>query len=461
MRPQLKLLIAVVTAGFGMLAVHVVLLLVSDRVPVLHQDVAVLMSATFAAILTELRPTRFNIGKEGTEVTLTIIIALPVLILYGWPVAFLLLVFAATTTHIQAGKPWFKTVYNVATYGVSVFLAGTAYQSVAGNTAFQNALPHSIIAALLAGGVFFVANSSMIAMVISVAQGLSLPPVLFQNMSVVAPVFGAMIGLAVIAVLLWNLHPAALLLLIPPMIATKLSYENYVRLRTETDSFIQALADAIDLRDPYTSQHSQRVAELATALGRRLGISSQDLHNLEVIARVHDVGKVAVRDAVLQKRGKLDADELGEMQEHVEAGVRILERISLYRPALDVLHQHHERLDGSGYPQGLKGEEILYPARILAVADAYDAMTTDRPYRPAKTPEATVRELYSVAGKEYDLSVVRALEDELIARGVLKGPIIPAAIEPPAEETVAPAPSHSARVIPIHRAGQRTSSPSS
>jgi HD-GYP domain-containing protein (c-di-GMP phosphodiesterase class II) len=238
------------------------------------------------------------------------------------------------------------------------------------------------------------------------------------------------------------------------MVASKLAIENYLRPRTEADNFIHALADAVDLRDPYTSEHSQRVAELATALGRRLGISSHDLHNLEVVARVHDVGKVAVQDAVLQKPGKLTAEEFGQIQVHVEAGVRILEHISLYRQSLDILHQHHERLDGSGYPRGLKGDEILYTARILAVADAYDAMTTDRPYRPAQTPEATVRELYSFAGKQHDISVVRALEDELIARRVLRGPIIPGAIEQPAAEP-AETTYEAGRVVPISRAGRR------
>ncbi|MCS7172937.1 MAG: HD-GYP domain-containing protein [Armatimonadetes bacterium] len=234
---------------------------------------------------------------------------------------------------------------------------------------------------------------------------------------------------------------------------TKLSYANYVQLRIETDNFLHALAEAVDARDPYTAQHSHRVAELCRAIARRLQLPDREVNRLYAIARVHDVGKIAVRDAILLKPAPLSAEELKEMRGHVEAGARILGHISLYRDALDILLQHHERLDGSGYPKGLQGEEIGLSARILAVADAYDAMTTLRPYRPAKSPEEAVRELYRLAGKQYDLSVVRALEDELMERRVLEKPVL-AATESVSEilEAVDPdAPPAPPRVVPLRR----------
>ncbi|MDR7416987.1 MAG: HD-GYP domain-containing protein [Armatimonadota bacterium] len=234
---------------------------------------------------------------------------------------------------------------------------------------------------------------------------------------------------------------------------TKLSYSNYVQLRIETDNFMLALAEAVDARDPYTSQHSQRVAELCRAIARRLHLPDREVNRLYAIARVHDVGKITVRDAVLLKPGPLTPEELKEMREHVEAGARILGHLSLYRDVLDILLQHHERLDGSGYPKGLREDEILLPARILAVADAYDAMTTQRPYRPAKTPEEAVRELYRLSGKQYDLSVVRALEDELLERRMLEKPVL-AATEPTPEllEAIDPdAPPAAVRVVPLRR----------
>ncbi|MDR7589171.1 MAG: HD-GYP domain-containing protein, partial [Armatimonadota bacterium] len=272
----------------------------------------------------------------------------------------------------------------------------------------------------------------------------------------VAAFFSGITSLSVAIAALWHLNPGATLLLIPALVTTKLAYDNYVRLRVETDNFLHALADAVDLRDPYTAKHSIRVADLARALGERLGLQGEVLWGLHAVARVHDVGKVTIPDSVLLKAGPLSPEEYAEMKGHVEAGVRILQNISLYRDSLDILAQHHERLDGSGYPLGLKGDEIIFPARVLAVADAYDAMTTDRPYRRAKTPEEAVRELYRVAGKEYDLTVVRALEDELIARGVLKGPVVPAALEAASSGAQAgegDAAARTARVVPLPRVG--------
>ncbi|MDR7562144.1 MAG: HD-GYP domain-containing protein [Armatimonadota bacterium] len=257
------------------------------------------------------------------------------------------------------------------------------------------------------------------------------------------------------------MHPVTVLLLIPPALMTKLSYANYVQLRIETDNFLQALAEAVDARDPYTAQHSQRVAELCRAIARRLKLPDREINQLYAIARVHDVGKIAVRDTILLKPAPLTPEELREMREHVEAGARILGHISLYRDSLDILLQHHERLDGSGYPKGLRGEEIGLPARILAVADAYDAMTTQRPYRPAKSSEEAVRELYRLTGRQYDLSVVRALEDELLERRALEKPVL-ATTEPVPEllEAVDPdAPPASARVVPLRRMDPGRKSP--
>ena len=417
---------------------------------------AVLMTATFLAILAELKPTRFTFGREVFEVTLSSAISLPVLILLGWPFSLLLLLFATTASDLQRGKPWFKVVYNAGNSAFSTWLAGQLYQLLGAGKTFGEGLPQSLYAAVAAGIAFTLTNTILVALPIALVQGLPYRSVFTPYFRSVAAFFSGITSLSVAIAALWHLNPGATLLLIPALVTTKLAYDNYVRLRVETDNFLHALADAVDLRDPYTAKHSIRVADLARALGERLGLQGEVLWGLHAVARVHDVGKVTIPDSVLLKAGPLSPEEYAEMKGHVEAGVRILQNISLYRDSLDILAQHHERLDGSGYPLGLKGDEIIFPARVLAVADAYDAMTTDRPYRRAKTPEEAVRELYRVAGKEYDLTVVRALEDELIARGVLKGPVVPAALEAASSGAQAgegDAAARTARVVPLPRVG--------
>lgn len=419
------------------------------------KDALVLMLGTFLAIVTELRPTLFSFGRAGSEITLTITVVLPILMLYGWPLAALISAMAVAATDIQARKAWYKVMFNAANYTTSTWVAGLVFAAATHLPSTPDPHVSTLLGGTLAGVASSLVNTTLVASAISVVAGLPFRHVLLLNAKLVTPVTTAMVALAVIAVFLWSVHPIAVVLLVPALIATKLSYNHYVRLRVEADNFVQSLADLVDLRDPYTANHSQRVAELSRALASRLRLPVDQARALEAIARVHDVGKLAIADAVLLKPEPLTTAEYEEMKRHVEVGVRILEHISLYRDSLEILAQHHERLDGSGYPRGLRGDEIIFPARVLAVADAYDAMTTDRPYRPAKTPEEAVRELYRVAGKEYDLNVVRALEDELIARGVLKGPVVPAALEAARQEAEAEA--HAAartpRVVPLPRVG--------
>jgi HD-GYP domain-containing protein (c-di-GMP phosphodiesterase class II) len=420
-----------------------------------HQtDAASLMFLTFLGILSELKPVRYYFSSENrSEVTLGLAVFLPTLMLYGWPFAVLVAILASASTDLYDGKRWYKVAFNAANYALATWSAGQVFGLVMGKYPLSKALTLGMLGGTLSGFTFFIVNSLLLGVVLSISTRLHLFKIFSMNIRLMIPVFVAEVGLAVVAAVLWTLQPASVLLLIPPAIMTKLSYSNYVQLRIETDNFMLALAEAVDARDPYTGQHSQRVADLCRTIARRLHLPDREVNRLYAIARVHDVGKITVRDAVLLKPGPLSPEELKEMREHVEAGARILGHLSFYRDSLDVLLQHHERLDGSGYPKGLREDEILLPARILAVADAYDAMTTQRPYRPAKTPEEAVRELYRLAGKQYDLSVVRALEDELLERRMLEKPVL-AATEPVPEllEAIDPdAPPAAARVIPLRR----------
>lgn len=169
-----------------------------------------------------------------------------------------------------------------------------------------------------------------------------------------------------------------------------------------------ALAEALELRDAYTGGHTRRVRDYSLAAGRRLGLSPDELEDLSLAAVLHDVGKIGVRDAVLLKETPLDKDELLLMNGHAIHGGEILRHVkTLERVAPGVLH-HHERFDGRGYPHGLSGEAIPLLARIIAVADTYDAMTTDRPYRKALSSETACAELQRQSGSQFDPVVVEA-----------------------------------------------------
>jgi len=185
---------------------------------------------------------------------------------------------------------------------------------------------------------------------------------------------------------------------------------------------LSMLSRAIEARDPYTRGHCARVTEIAEAIALRLGWSDERIELLRVGGPLHDIGKLGVSDDVLGKAGGLEDHELAQIREHPRIGAKILLRVASFRDALPYVLYHHERWDGTGYPTGKAGEEIPLEARVLAVADAFDAMTSDRPYRRALTREEALAEVERCAGTQFDpqiarvfLDLFRGLEDEELA----------------------------------------------
>ncbi len=170
----------------------------------------------------------------------------------------------------------------------------------------------------------------------------------------------------------------------------------------------QALAETIEKRDPYTGGHTKRVMNYSLAIGRALGLPKKEMENLKLAAILHDIGKIGVRDNVLLKEGRLDPDEIEKMNRHPGYGSEILRHIKQLKDVIPGVRGHHEKYDGTGYPDGLKDGEIPLAARIIAVADTFDAVTTDRPYRKALSFEKAFEELKKYSGKQFDATVVDA-----------------------------------------------------
>jgi HD-GYP domain-containing protein (c-di-GMP phosphodiesterase class II) len=171
---------------------------------------------------------------------------------------------------------------------------------------------------------------------------------------------------------------------------------------------LRALAEALEARDVETRGHSDRVVAYCLRLGREMGLAHNDLIGLEQGALLHDIGKIGVPDHILLKTGVLTQEEWVEMRRHIEHGLRIINGIDFLRGARPIVGQHHEKYDGSGYPLGLAAEQIHIHARIFAVADAFDAITSDRPYRAAQDYSAARNEIIRHSGTHFDPKVVRA-----------------------------------------------------
>ena len=169
-----------------------------------------------------------------------------------------------------------------------------------------------------------------------------------------------------------------------------------------SEEMVQTLAKTIDAKDKYTNGHSFRVSEYAVKLAGKLGWSDEELHGLERESLLHDIGKIGIPDAVLNKPGRLTDEEFEIIKGHTTIGQTILSNIEGMKSAADAAAYHHERYDGTGYPEGLKGEEIPVHARIISIADAFDAMRSDRVYRKGLDDDTTRRELTNGSGKQFD-----------------------------------------------------------
>ncbi|REJ35415.1 MAG: hypothetical protein DIU83_01320 [Bacillota bacterium] len=191
---------------------------------------------------------------------------------------------------------------------------------------------------------------------------------------------------------------------------------------------IRAFVQAIDAKDSYTAQHSTKVAEYAVAIARELKLPPERVERIRWAALLHDVGKLAVPEHILNKPDKLTPEEFRVIQQHPVESAKIVALVEQYLPLLDAVRYHHERMDGKGYPDGLRAEEIPLDARILAVADAFDAMTSDRAYRPRLPLEEALRRLQEGKGTQWDPRIVDAL-----VRWVEGGGLGGEALEPAAE----------------------------
>jgi len=181
---------------------------------------------------------------------------------------------------------------------------------------------------------------------------------------------------------------------------------------------VDALSTAVDAKDPYTHGHSERVAHLAMAIAKTMGLTSDQQSILHIGAHLHDVGKIGIPDAVLRKPGRLTDEEYAIIKTHSMIGYTIVRKVRILHPIAAIVRSHHERMDGKGYPDGLRGEEIPIEARIVAVADSYDAMTSQRPYRICISSVEAVNEVKRCSGTQFDATVVEALA-QLLSIGQL------------------------------------------
>ncbi|MDI6706117.1 MAG: HD-GYP domain-containing protein, partial [Bacillota bacterium] len=253
-------------------------------------------------------------------------------------------------------------------------------------------------------------NTSLVAFLISNLLNQGFRSIWKQNVGWTVQNYLIMVPLGVIlAVAYQNYGYTGVLLFFGPLLMARYSFKLYMDLKRSYLETVEALSRALEAKDPVTSGHAERVGEYAVAIAEELKLSESRIDKIRYAALLHDIGKIGIADGVLNKEGMLSTEEFAQIREHPVIGSEILKDIDFLREASKIIRHHHERYDGRGYPDGLKGDEVPIEAYILAVADAFDAMTNDRPYRKALPVDKARSIIAEEAGRQFHPKVADAL----------------------------------------------------
>ena len=313
---------------------------------------------------------------------------------------------------LYAHREMIKTFVNSAGLALSTIVSSSLYLALADPTRSTLGSLQNLFAATIAAVAYTVVNTGTLALIVAPVMGVGTFQMWRANYSGLYVELLTLATLGSIIPVLVDENPLAMVMLVVPlMIGPYLAFKGIRQAHHETRVAMEGLADALERRDPYTFRHSIRVTEYTRMmLATMPQIPKPTADAILAAAHVHDLGKVGSQDGSLKKPGALTSDERAELQQHAAIGAEIVDRLEAYKPSVAVIRHHHERWDGSGYPDGLAGERIPLGSRIIAVADAFDAMTSDRVYRPALSTETAFAELRKGAGAQFDPQIVELFQ---------------------------------------------------
>ena len=299
-------------------------------------------------------------------------------------------------------------VFNGGQAYLSTLAAGLILSSGGVSARTGLARPEDALVLIAAAVTMYVANLFLVAVAIALATSRSPIPLFLNTQRLVYVQFASLYVVGAVAAFAAVRFAWLPLLAIVPAVLVYHSLRQRVEMGRDAMRAMERMAEEVDRRDPYTFNHSQRVAIYTHAIARKLGLSASDVELLEVAAKVHDIGKIRVPDSILLKPAKLTPSERRVMETHPRLGFDILRPFSEYAKVLDLVLTHHERYDGQGYPNGTVGRRLLLIAQVIPVADSLDAMTTARAYRGARSWESALEELRRGAGTQWNPQVVDA-----------------------------------------------------
>ncbi len=358
-----------------------------------------------------------NLGVElpqGGSVSVSSTVILATVVIFGPLFAALTSIFNAVVWRdIKEKNSPYRWIFNGSEGVITTGCSGLIYLAVGGrillNTSGLNSknIPHLLIPIILMAVSYFLLNTSLVSLIIAVGKKTSPIGVWRSNVLWAIPNYFVLMILSLVMIQIYvTIGTAGLILMIVPLLIARQAFQIYLRLKSAYMGTVEALVAALEAKDPYTSGHSERVATLAEKIGRQMQLGPTAINTIRNAGILHDIGKIGISRSILRNPGKLTDEEYLRMQKHPESGALILQEIKFMEKIVPVVFHHHEKVDGSGYIDGFKGDEIPLYSRILAVADAFDAMTSPRPYRPAMDPLVACRELIDCSGTQFDGNIV-------------------------------------------------------
>ena len=290
---------------------------------------------------------------------------------------------------------------------LSILAAGLVLSS-AGTSAYGQLRPIDALVIVAAAVAMYTTNVVLVSAAIALGTSRNLLSVIRNSHKLVVGQFASLYLVGAAAAFAAVSLPWLLVLSVAGALLVYRSWKQRMELRRESVRALERMADEVDRRDPYTYQHSQRVAKYSREIASQLRLSRAEIELIELAAKVHDIGKIRIPDSILLKAGKLTGEERRVMETHPRLGFQILRPFSEYAKVLDLVLTHHERYDGLGYPNGTVGRRQLLIAQVIPVVDSFDAMTSNRAYRAAKSWEAALEELRHGSGSQWNPKVVEA-----------------------------------------------------
>jgi len=368
----------------------------------------VLAAGLALLVLAELAPVRLPGGGVMTAGTM---VDLPLLLMVGpfWTAMLDVLAAVGVQGFLQR-RPAVRVVHNAAIDVLGAYAAAFAYTFLGGRIGHV-VFPADAAALVGCGLAFFAVNSACVSLAIGLTDGPSAWRIWQRNFQGGILHHLAFVALGILAGAVWGaLGAGALLLVLLPVLVSRHAFRLAMELRSDLKDFVRTLTEVLEEVDPYTRHHSVRVSAYAVRLARGLARPEGEVEEIEYAALVHDLGKIGPQHQhILQKPGSLSQEEQRTLRAHPAAGAEIVAKVRTLRRVSEIVRAHHERPDGLGYPFGLRSADVPVGSRILNVADAFDAMTSDRPYRRALPVDAALRELERGAGTQFDAEVVGCL----------------------------------------------------